>query len=59
MNELSKEARSRGAAYLYISSTETESAYNFYKHCGSEITDDVDEELFALEPLDIHMVKKL
>ncbi|MFC7681808.1 GNAT family N-acetyltransferase [Paenibacillus sp. GCM10028914] len=59
MNMLSNEAAQRGAKYLYISSTETESAYNFYKSCGSEITDEVDEELFDLEPNDIHMLKKL
>lgn len=59
MNELSKVAKLRGAKFLYISSTETESAYNFYKRSGCEITDEVDEELFKLEPKDIHMIKKL
>ena len=59
MNRLSKEAKSRGAKYLYISSTETESAYNFYKSAGSTLAEEVDEELFNLEPLDIHMTKKL
>ncbi|KAA3598394.1 MAG: N-acetyltransferase [Calditrichaeota bacterium] len=59
MEELSKEAKLRGAKYLYISSTETESAYNFYKNNGSELTGELDEELFKLEPLDIHLVKKL
>lgn len=59
MNELSKEAINRGAKFLYISSTETESAVNFYKNCGSELTDELDEELFDLEPNDIHMLKRL
>ncbi|MEC0238914.1 GNAT family N-acetyltransferase [Paenibacillus dokdonensis] len=59
MRELGREAKERGASYLYISSTETESAVNFYKSSGGEITNQVDEELFQLEPEDIHMLKKL
>ncbi|NEW06690.1 GNAT family N-acetyltransferase [Paenibacillus sp. SYP-B3998] len=59
MDELSREARHRGARSLYISSTETESAVNFYKSSGSELTTELDDELFALEPNDIHMIKKL
>lgn len=59
MEELSREARKRGASYLYISSTETESAVNFYRASGGHITDQVDEELFRMEPEDIHMLKKL
>ncbi|MGM1046994.1 Ribosomal protein S18 acetylase RimI [Paenibacillus uliginis N3/975] len=59
MNELSNEARRRGAKYLYISSTETRSAVYFYKSHGSQLTDEVDEELFNEEPNDIHMIKEL
>ncbi|MFS0838763.1 GNAT family N-acetyltransferase [Paenibacillus sp. 1P03SA] len=59
MDELSKAAIDKGAKYLYISSTETESAVNFYRSCGSAITPEVDEELFEKEPCDIHMVKRL
>ncbi|MFD0711962.1 GNAT family N-acetyltransferase [Paenibacillus sp. GCM10027626] len=56
---LSEEAVVRGAKYLYISSTETESAVKFYSSFGAELTPEVDEELFAKEPEDIHMIKKL
>ncbi|WP_442600671.1 GNAT family N-acetyltransferase [Paenibacillus sp. KN14-4R] len=59
MNELSTEAKKRGAKYLYISSTETRSAVSFYQNNGSQLTDHVDEELFLKEPLDIHMLKEL
>ncbi|CAM4478828.1 GNAT family N-acetyltransferase [Paenibacillus tarimensis] len=59
MNDISQEARRRGAARLYISSTETESAVSFYRGNGGELTEEIDEELFRLEPLDIHMIKKL
>lgn len=56
---LSKVAIEKGAKYLYISSTETESAVKFYSSCGSTITSEIDEELFEKEPYDIHMLKKL
>ncbi|SFT09638.1 GNAT family N-acetyltransferase [Paenibacillus sp. BC26] len=59
LEELSNEAIIRGAEYLYISSTETESAVKFYSSCGSMNTLEVDKELFEKEPHDIHMVKKL
>lgn len=59
MDELSKAAINNGAEYLYISSTETESAVKFYSSCGSTITPEIDEELFEKEPNDIHMLKKL
>ncbi|QHT59589.1 GNAT family N-acetyltransferase [Paenibacillus lycopersici] len=56
---LRDEAKSRGAEYLYISSTETRSAVSFYKSNGSALAAEVDDELFAKEPHDIHMVVKL
>ncbi|XEC96582.1 GNAT family N-acetyltransferase [Paenibacillus tarimensis] len=59
MEKLSDEALKRGARYLYISSTETESAVQFYRSNGSELTEDKDTELYEMEPYDIHMIKKL
>jgi len=59
MDELMKEARRRGAKYLYVSSTETRSAVSFYKSRGSRLAEVVDEELYAKEPNDIHMVIEL
>lgn len=59
INSLSKVAIEKGAKYLYISSTETESAVKFYSSWGSTITSEIDEELFEKEPYDIHMLKKL
>jgi len=59
LDEISQEARRRGALSLYISSTETESAVNFYRNNGGELTDEMDDELFKREPQDIHMIKKL
>lgn len=59
IDSLSKVAIEKGAKYLYISSTETESAVKFYSSWGSTITSEIDEELFEKEPYDIHMLKKL
>ncbi|WP_233531843.1 GNAT family N-acetyltransferase [Paenibacillus alkalitolerans] len=59
LNELADEARRRGAKYLYISSTETRSAVSFYESNGSQLTKEVDEELFNKEPRDIHMIMEL
>lgn len=56
---LSEEAKKRGAQFLYISSTETRSAVSFYQSQGSEMTGEVDEELYTKEPKDIHMIKEL
>jgi ribosomal protein S18 acetylase RimI-like enzyme len=57
MDELKTEAARRGAVFLYVSSTETVSAVNFYKSCGSFLTREIDQQLFELEPEDIHMRK--
>lgn len=59
MKELSEAAKDRGASYLYISSTETESAVGFYTSNGGILTEDKDPELFELEPKDIHLIIKL
>lgn len=59
LNRMGTEAKSRGAAYLYISSAETNSAVSFYRKNGSAVTEAVDALLFNKEPKDIHMVKKL
>lgn len=59
LNMLRDEARSRGAGWLYISATETESAVSFYRSQGSLPTQEPDKELFAKEPKDIHMLLKL
>ncbi|OME68143.1 GNAT family N-acetyltransferase [Paenibacillus odorifer] len=59
MESLSTVAIEKEAKYLYISSTETESAVKFYTSHGSAITSEIDSELFEKEPNDIHMLKKL
>lgn len=53
------EARKRGAKALYISSCESKNTVDFWLQRGCAITDDVDEELYRLEPEDIHLVYRL
>ena len=48
-------ARERGAKRLYISATESENTVNFYTRLGCVLAKQLDRELFALEPKDIHL----
>lgn len=48
-------AREMGARRLYVSSTPSENTVGFYLNRGCVVTDDVDSELFELEPRDIHL----
>jgi GNAT superfamily N-acetyltransferase len=53
------EARKMGASALYISSTPVQKAVGFYLGAGCRLLDTPDEELFAREPEDIHMIYPL
>ena len=44
-----------GARQLYISATPTENTIRFYLGLGCRVADDVDTDLFKLEPKDIHL----
>lgn len=48
-----------GARRLYVSAIPSGSAVGFYLKYGFKPTSDVNEDLFALEPDDIHMVKDM
>ena len=48
-----------GAKHIYVSSSETAHTVDFYRSLGFELTRDPHPELFALEPLDIHMVRPI
>ena len=48
-------ARALGARRLYVSATPSENTIRFYLGRGCRVTDEVDPELFALEPEDIHL----
>jgi len=50
-----EQAKSMGAAKMYISSTPSENTVHFYFHLGCQLAEEIDPELFALEPEDIHL----
>lgn len=56
---LEDSARESGASAMYISATPTRHTVDFYYSLGAVLTDEIDEELFELEPLDIHLEYKL
>ena len=54
--DLAKErAKELGARRLYISATPSQNTVEFYLHLGCRVTDEVDSELFEMEPDDIHL----
>lgn len=50
-----EKARTLGAKKLYISATPSENTINYYLRLGCVLATEVDPELFALEPEDIHL----
>ncbi len=52
-------ARETGASQLYVSSTPSSSAVGFYLSQGCRLVEEVDPELSALEPEDIHLILDL
>lgn len=54
-NLAAEKARIMGAKKLYISATPSENTVNYYSRLGCVLATEVDPELFALEPEDIHL----
>jgi len=52
-------AKEGGVHELYVSATPSESAVGFYLKQGFRPTAHVSQELYVLEPEDIHMVRPL
>jgi predicted N-acetyltransferase YhbS len=50
-----EKARSLDARKLYISATPSENTINYYTRLGCVLATEIDPELFALEPEDIHL----
>jgi len=48
-----------GAQAIYVSAKPSIPAVGFYTRHGFRVTDQPDPDLFALEPLDIHMVRPI
>ena len=54
-NTAVEKAKSLGAKKLYISATPSENTINYYSRLGCVLATEIDPELFALEPEDIHL----
>ena len=54
-----EKARALGAEKLYISATPSEHTVNYYMQLGCVLATEIDLELFALEPEDIHLEYKI
>jgi len=52
-------ARADGASKLYVSSTPTTATADFYMSNGFDLTKEINQYLYELEPEDIHMIKIL
>ena len=50
-----EKTKALGAKKLYISATPSENTVNYYLRLGCVLVSEVDPELFALEPEDIHL----
>jgi len=50
-----EKAKELGAKKIYISATPAENTVNFYMHLGCVLAREIDQELFELEPEDIHI----
>jgi predicted N-acetyltransferase YhbS len=59
MEEACDIARSAGARRIYVSAVPTSSSVGFYLAQGCHLAEEVDPELYALEPDDIHMILDL
>ncbi|RPJ24180.1 MAG: GNAT family N-acetyltransferase [Chloroflexi bacterium] len=54
-NLAAEKAKALGARKLYISATPSEHTVNYYLKLGCVLATEIDPELFALEPEDIHL----
>ncbi|KNF09077.1 acetyltransferase, GNAT family [Gottschalkia purinilytica] len=59
VNLLSKKAKEVGAKSLYISATPFKNTIDFYFAIGAKVTNEINKELYELEPYDIHMILEL
>jgi predicted N-acetyltransferase YhbS len=59
MREACAIAREAGSRRMYISATPSASAVGFYLAQGCRLAEEVDPELYALEPEDIHLILDL
>ncbi|WP_027634264.1 GNAT family N-acetyltransferase [Clostridium hydrogeniformans] len=56
---LCEKARDLGAKRLYISATPFKNTVDFYSALGAKLTNEINKDLYELEPYDIHMILEL
>lgn len=54
-----KKAKTDGKKRIYVTSTPTKATVDFYHKLGFKLAEQVNEELYDLEPDDIHMILEL
>jgi GNAT superfamily N-acetyltransferase len=59
VEEVARRALAAGARELYVSAVSSVPAVGFYLAQGFRVADQVDPDLFAQEPEDIHLIKPL
>ncbi|WP_291581663.1 GNAT family N-acetyltransferase [Clostridium sp. UBA6640] len=59
VNLLCEKSKELGAKSLYISATPFKNTVNFYFAIGAKLANEINKELYELEPYDIHMVLEL
>ena len=52
-------ARADGKKMIYVTSTPTKATVDFYQKLGFKLVEQVNKELYELEPDDIHMIMQL
>ena len=57
VQEVFRLSQEHGAQTIYVSSKPSIPAVGFYMRQGFQVTSDPDSHLFAMQPLDIHMIK--
>ncbi len=58
-NEVIEKARVDGMENIYVSSVPSKPTVEFYRKLGFKLADEVNHELYELEPEDIHMILEL
>lgn len=58
-NEVIRLAKTDGASKLYVSTTPSKPTVDFYRKRGFSLAEEVNHELYELEPEDIHMIREL
>lgn len=58
VNLLSKKAKELNAKSMYISATPFKNTVEFYFAIGAKLTNEINKDLYELEPYDIHMILK-